>query len=471
MGRAGMICVPAVEAVTSVPPGLLDDPAMASACSAAVDELEIAARLETVGVSNQVASDTYGRADVFDLAGDIFVNLPFEPAAAPPDRGPAPGGLRNLGRGALFIVPTLLFVAVHSSIVHHVTWWSLAVGVTAGWSLSQLVPGIGWPLRGRQDHASDSLVAVLPLVMGAAVAGVLGFLFLAALGGTASDVLSACVICTYMVAGAGLLLSGGEMTLALALAPAVALIGCHYLISPALVSARLTGWSAVVTVAMVVVLAGRPAFARQWRWPRLETAEWKRAGLYGLNGLSCGVLISALIAFGNLWQTSDRYRAVAIWPLLLSLGLMEWELSSYRHDSFTALRSGRDLGEFGRRSRRAFLYRFGLFAGALLLLCVAAESVAAIHHSHPILLIAVEGVFGSAFFLGLVVEAAGRVGQALLAWIAALLTLGAVFTLGTIAAGGVSAHVGIAACLAGGLAGSLCLAVLAWRIVASPFSY
>jgi hypothetical protein len=466
-----MSSVPATEAFTSAPPGLLDDPEMASACAAAVDELEIAARLETLGVSNQVASETYGRSDVFDLAGEIYANLPFDPVAAPPEPGPAPGGLRNLGRGVLFVVPTLLFAAAQGSLLHHLTWWSLSVGVTVGWSLSQLVPAIGWPLRGRQDHRSDALVAVLSLVAGAAIAGGLAFLLLKVLGGAGGDVVAACVLCAYMVGSALLLLGGGEKLLALALAPGLVLIALHYLVSPARVSGPLAGWSAVATVGLVVLLSVRGAVARRWRWPRLQTAEWRRAGLYALSGLSCGVLISALIAFGDLAQTSDRFRAVAICPLLLSLGLMEWELSSYRHDSYAALTSLYALEEFARHSRRSFLFRFGLFAGALLLLCLAAESVAALHHSHPDLLVAVEGVLGIAFFLGLVVEAAGHVGQTLVGRVVALLTLGAVVTVGSMAAGGFSAQLGIDACLAGGISGSLCLMALAWRIVASPFSY
>jgi hypothetical protein len=465
MSNAGVV------AVTDIPSGLLDDPDLASACSTAVDALEIAARLETVGVSNKVALETYGRPDVFNLATEVFVNVPFDEDPAPVQPGPAAGGLRNLGRGALFAAPTLLFAAVQGSVVHHLAWWSLAVGLTVGWALSQVVPAIGWPLRGRQDHGSDALISVLCLAIGAALAAGLTCLFLAALSGQTTDAIVASVICLYMVSSALLLLDGGEVVLAVALAPGLVLCGLHYLVSPAQVSGWLAGWSAVATVGVVVMLSLRGVCAGRWRWPHLHKAEWKRVGLYALTGVSCGVLISALIGFGDVWQSGDHFRALAIWPLLLSLGPMEWELSSYRHDSHAAMTSLCALNDFARHSRRSFVYRFGLFASILLLLCAGANAIAVLHHSHPILLIAVEAALGLAFYLGLVVESAGHVGRTVVGWTVALLTLGAVLTIGSIIGGGVTPHLGIVACLAGATAGSVCLAGLAWRLVASPFSY
>ena len=64
-----------------------DDPALAAACSAAVDPVEIAARLESHGVSSQVAVDAFGYADVFSTAEAVY-------------RGRALPGRRASGRRA-----------------------------------------------------------------------------------------------------------------------------------------------------------------------------------------------------------------------------------------------------------------------------------------------------------------------------------------------------------------------------------
>ena len=59
---------PVVDDDRGIAAWVLGDLGLAAACSAAVEPLEIAARLETHGVSSQVAADTFGLADVFDAA-------------------------------------------------------------------------------------------------------------------------------------------------------------------------------------------------------------------------------------------------------------------------------------------------------------------------------------------------------------------------------------------------------------------
>ena len=54
------------------------DPELLAACAAAVDPLEIAARLETHGMSRQVAVESFGFPDVFSAARFVYETLPFE---------------------------------------------------------------------------------------------------------------------------------------------------------------------------------------------------------------------------------------------------------------------------------------------------------------------------------------------------------------------------------------------------------
>ena len=84
---------------------VLGDPQLAATCSAAVDPLEIAARLETHGMSSQVAVDSFGYPDVFAAANVVYASLPFEHVEAPAPASEPMGGPLDLMRGALFALP------------------------------------------------------------------------------------------------------------------------------------------------------------------------------------------------------------------------------------------------------------------------------------------------------------------------------------------------------------------------------
>ncbi|HXW82196.1 MAG TPA: hypothetical protein VEJ84_22045, partial [Acidimicrobiales bacterium] len=70
--------------------------------AAAVDPLEIAASLETCGLSNAVVRSRFGHRDVFSLADQLYAGVEFRPAPAKDLRTRRPGGLPDLGRGIVF---------------------------------------------------------------------------------------------------------------------------------------------------------------------------------------------------------------------------------------------------------------------------------------------------------------------------------------------------------------------------------
>ena len=95
------------------------------ACSVAVDPLEIAARLETAGLSSQIVTDSFGYPNVFDLAQAIYHRVPFRAAQPAAPERPLRGRFSDLLRGLLYAVPALLFSGTMTGLSIDVAWWAL----------------------------------------------------------------------------------------------------------------------------------------------------------------------------------------------------------------------------------------------------------------------------------------------------------------------------------------------------------
>ncbi len=450
---------------------LLEDPNLVAACATAVDALEIAARFETAGLSNQVALESYGHRDVFALADAMFDTVPFQAETVTPGARPPGGGLKNLARGALFALPTLLFTVAVAGLDAHLSWWSLPLGITTGWAGSQFVPVVGWVLRGRQDQRSDALLPIVALVLGAGVSTGLSVLCRLILGGSTSDTIFAGALCIYLVASALLLLRDAEVALAVALAPGAVVSLMRYVDWPFGVSARAAAWSVIASGGLVVAIALRRTFTRRWTWPRLDAVEQRRVWQYLLHGVCCGTLTSVVIFFSDLWRTPDAYRAFAVWPLLLSLGVMEWQLCSYRRRGFDLLHQAADLPEFARRSRRSFWRHLSVFVVCLFALTAGVEALAGGHDRGLALLLVAEAVLGVAFYIGLVLETSGRIDLTLRGWGVALLFLSVSLSVEWAVSGRVSANDGIVSLLAGVGFTTFFMAGAVRKVVVSPFRF
>jgi hypothetical protein len=449
----------------------LSDPDLAAASASAIDPLELAARFETVGLSNDVAAAAYGHSDVFSLADAVFAQVPFEAQGQATPQDPPGGGISNLGRGALFAIPTLLFGIVQVGLIHSLTWWSLPLGLTWGWASSQVVSVVGWMLRGRQDHRSDALLPVASLTVCGVMAAGLAFTVRTLQGGDLRDVLFAVVFSVYMVASGLILLEDAGIALAVILTPSVVALLVHYTGWPVTLSttsaARVAAGSAILAIAFPL----RHSFNRGWRIPRLQSSDRRRALAYMAHGACCGILTSAIIFYSNLWRQPQSYKVIFIWPLMLSLGIMEWQLCSFRRDGFHQLHYASDLRRFGRVVRRSFMSHSAFYVVWLLVLSAGAEAFASIHHGQLVLLVTAEALLGVSFFLALVIEASGRIDLTLKAWLATVLLLSAALAGVWRVDGHIKAQVGIVCCLIAYALGSCSLARSAWRVVASPFSY
>ena len=82
----------------------------------------------------------------------------------------------------------------------------------------------------------------------------------------------------------------------------------------------------VATVVLAAVVANRFALSPRWRRPALVRGDWDQAAKFLVYGTSCGILLATLIGFAGGMDGSARALSIAVWPLLLTLGLMEWQL-------------------------------------------------------------------------------------------------------------------------------------------------
>lgn len=200
---------------------VVSDPRLAEACAAAVDPLEVAARLETFGLSSRVAEDMFGYRDVFSAAHAVYTSVPFEDTEPPP-RAPEPMGRPlDLLRGALYAIPAVFFTVVVDGFGVPTRWWVLLVGLTIAWGISQAVAVVGWALRGRGDERSDSLLACTSILVTAALCFGVALAVRSRLGGTHACVFVAVALGTYIAASGVLLFHRAEWLLGLSLVPAI----------------------------------------------------------------------------------------------------------------------------------------------------------------------------------------------------------------------------------------------------------
>jgi hypothetical protein len=434
--------------------------------------VEIAARLESHGVSSQVAVDTFGYTDVFTTAEAIYRVLPFHEVAPPVPELPPSGGPVDLLRGALYALPALFLPVVVSGFALRLSWWVLPVGLTVAWGTSQAAATCAWTLLGRKDSRSDALVA-----FGSLVVTVLACLGVAAaacwiLGGSGLSAVTVVGVGLYVAASSIMVFQQAELLLAVCMVPAAvgSLLSLGHL--PVAVGRPAAAWCVVATVVLTSLVANRFMPTDRWRRPGLTRANWVQAGKFFVYGTSCGLLLGVLIGFASGVDGTARALSIAVWPLLLTLGLMEWQLRSFRNRATASLSMSFGLDDFGRRVGRAFRRSIGLYVGALTVLSLGCLIVGRQHHLAEVpLLLAAVGTLGVAFFMALLLACSGRINLVLRCWAVTFAVLATALVIDQQIRGHIAATDGLYSLLvASGTAIALFL-VLARSVLASPLSY
>ncbi|GAA4003332.1 hypothetical protein GCM10022384_57500 [Streptomyces marokkonensis] len=359
----------------------------------AVHPYEVAALLESEGLTGEVIQDRYGHPDLFSLATALYERVPRAfpdpPRPADPWR---PDHVRCALRGALFALPGLAYALAGRLLPQDGAVRALVVAGLLSWAWNQALGHRAY-LRlatGRRE-AGRTLLTGAPL--GAVAATGAG----AALAGSGATALAVTAQSGYLAAAGVLLVLGRERLLLAALAPLIAgaatlpwwepgtVLRAGLPLLSLLGSVAAAGWALRGTLRTAHV----PDAAR----PRLL-----RSLPYGLFGLAAGALV---------FLTGHQQPWAAI-VLTLSMGPAEWLLYRYRGLSVAALRTTGTPAGFRLRSA-------AVLAGCLLVYLAPLVPAALVVDADPVTLV----LLATALWTSLLLQAFG------VAWPPAALCLAA----------------------------------------------
>ncbi|MER5436409.1 hypothetical protein [Streptomyces sp. NPDC002588] len=328
--------------------------------SSAVHPDEIAAVLESDGLSDEQIRERYGVHNSFALAEELYARVPRRhPDPGEPPHDPWRAGLPAcLLRGLVFALPGFAYVlgarlpaGPRGDLGLPVGTAALLAGALFGWTWNQGLSHRAYAWLGLGDRAA----ARRCLLLGAPVGALLGALTALAVadGAAPSAVAFAAGQSCYLGASTTLLVLGRERALLAALAPMAAgalVTMVHPLPEPAGPTLLLGSLAAVILLGLrEVSSAAKEPGPRSGRGgPRL-TASLP----YALFGLGSGALV-LYAALGDV-LAGERHSALAApaaVALTLSMGPAEWLLYRFRSAGLAGLRSSGTPGTFRRTTVR-----------------------------------------------------------------------------------------------------------------------
>ncbi|MBT1091540.1 hypothetical protein [Streptomyces sp. Tu102] len=352
--------------------------------AAAVHPDEIAALLESDGLSDDQIRERYGVKNSFALAEELYERTERrcpEPEGPPHDPWRA-GLIGCLLRGLLFALPGLgyvlgapLLAGPRDASGLPPATLPLLAGALVGWTWNQGLAHRAYVWLGLGDRAA----ARRTLLLGAPAGALLGALIAPAVAGTSGTtaVAFAAGQSCYLGAATVLLVMGRERALLVALLPMAA--GAVLALSePVPDTAGLVLLpTSLVAVALLALHEVAPAIrAPKGLGVRRTTGPRLAASLpYALFGLATGVLVLCTAVEDTLAGERHSALAPAAVALTLSMGPAEWLLYRFRSGTLTGLRSTSTARAFRRATMRTAGRCLAAYLAALLGLVLATSAV------------------------------------------------------------------------------------------------
>lgn len=408
-------------------------------CVAAVDPLQIAAALEADGLDDEAVAARYGMSSVFELADHLYYRVPLRVTpsdSADPDHGRR---WRDISHGLLFAMPGVFYPAAVSLTEPGPATLGIALSVILGWAWSQVMVRVAYLLQGR-GAAGEAAAWLRASALGAIIfTTALGLVVTVKWVEAGGPALLAVGQMMYQMAAAILILYEKEGRLFLALVPGI-VGGGAFLLLPGAVGPQLA------TAAIVLSVLG--ALAAAWRASATADKEKHGASTHRSGGvrtrlprnlgvraadlreaapfLAYGTLCALLVSFDTLryWQwISATGLGLTIAPLVLSMGVLEWQLRRFRERVAVLLARTHDPTHFSDGVWRLFLAaltRYALLLGAaslLLLPFLLAPTRDTMLLTGSLL---ANWFLGCAFFIGFALISQGRIAHVTLFLLVAL---------------------------------------------------
>jgi hypothetical protein len=408
-----------------------------SVCTTAVHPLEIAAVLESQGFTDAACQEFYGCEDVFDLAERLWARTPAVVPDAPAAVVERPGSVRDLLHGIIFALNGVFFTVGLRTAEDPRAVTALVISLVIGWAAGQGSALLWFRVGPRNgDEAARTVLRRFLLVV---LAGGLAFGWIGDHIGLPAPVTLMGVAQLYLVmAASALLLYRREVWFFLALVPATTAVVAS-LAAPESVDAERV--LAVVVGSVLVIVAAAALLVRPvGRGRQRSGVERDDVGLavqMSLYGVMAAVLLSHC-AISTM--VTDMVHDVRGWdltllPLVLTIGVAEWQLRSYRGQSREVLGVTTDVARFGSITWRllvAALLRYLIVLGIVtVVLWGALLAWTGEVPAETTLLAVAYVVLGGALFLNLVLIAHGRVDLALRAMVAGATVYGIVLAVQT----------------------------------------
>ncbi|MGW0880948.1 hypothetical protein [Streptomyces sp. NPDC002671] len=386
--------------------------------SAAVHPDEIAALLESDGLSDEQIRERYGVANSFALAEELYARTPRrhpEPKDPPPNpwRIGLPGCLL---RGLVFALPGFAYVLGAPLLAgpHDVSGLppgtrTLLAGALCGWAWNQGLAhrAHSWLSLGDRPAARRCLLFGTPAGM---LLGTLVAFAVAGTGHPAAVAFAAGQSC-YLGASGTLLVMGRERALLAALLPMT--LGAlsaltHPIPMPARLLLLLTSLAAVAVLGFLEV--ARDGSALKGNGLKGNGLRLLASLPYAMFGLASGTLV-VYASLGDILAGAERsgVAAPATVSLTLSMGPAEWLLYRFRGGGLAALRASGSARAF-RRATAATLAR--CLSGYLaVLLALTLATIALWPHTPALSGVHLAGLLalGVVLWTGLVLQSFGAV--------------------------------------------------------------
>lgn len=308
-------------------------------CGTAVDALQVAAVLESDGITDRTARDIYGYSDVFVLAGEVHRRVtPPEPTTdvRPRERWRT---TRELSHGLMYALPSAAFPAALGLLGTRALVAGMVFATASGWVWGMGLSTIAYRMlgKGRPDAAVLVLrwgVALGVLVAGAGAAALVRF-----------EQLPMGVI-ALVVAQVGFQLAVGvlvfrrlEVVVFATLLPTVVLGAMHLGRGrPSELDAAVVG-TAITSVGLALVAA----YVALWRLPDRVASDRPpavaREVLAALPVVLYASLSAAYLLFVDVrFVTAPPDLAIGAAPLVLAMGAVEWRARRFQETGVGLLR-------------------------------------------------------------------------------------------------------------------------------------
>lgn len=375
---------------------------------AAIDELHVAAVLESRGVTDRSARDEYGHDDVFALARVVSQRLPSQPDVPerPAARRQPHRTLRELAHGPLYVLPSAVYPAVLTVLGATTMVRGLVFATALGWVWGMGMSAVAYQLLGQQKgRAAGQMLRLLGVAgLGVALAGAT-FLALTGIGepGVVAFVVAQM---GFQLASGVLVFYGKELRLAVAMLPACVLGALHItsgyksaLVTPTLIAGALSIVLVLGVAWLTSVQAATGADSRR-------SVPGRRMLLGAAPSVCYAALCAAFLLFTDSHYVVGQFDlAIAVAPLVLGMGAVEWRahrfterISVLLHRNTFSVNFSRDAWRLMLQELMMCLLILGVLGSALL----ATLSGFGILSTHGAMLINAHVVLGGAYFVGFV---------------------------------------------------------------------